>query len=170
LLNGALNALKGFYEKKKGTGFIQQPAGPPPPAGFNSYENNAGGGGVIAMITQIINDAKAMEAEAIHDETDAQAAYESFVQETNNSITVKKKDIVSKQGAKSTAEGDKSQAETDLASTETELEQLGNEKADLHKACDFTMKNFDIRQEGRDQEVEALRQAKAILSGANFAF
>jgi DNA repair exonuclease SbcCD ATPase subunit len=169
LLNGALNALKGFYEKKKGTGFIQQPAGPPPPAGFNSYENNAGGGGVIAMITQIINDAKAMEAEAIHDETDAQAAYESFVQETNNSITVKKKDIVSKQGAKSTAEGDKSQAETDLASTETELEQLGNEKADLHKACDFTMKNFDIRQEGRDQEVEALRQAKAILSGANFA-
>jgi hypothetical protein len=30
----------------------------------------------------------------------------------------------------------------------------------------FTLKNFDIRQEDCDQEVEALRQAKAILSGA----
>jgi len=63
---------------------------------------------------------------------------------------------------------DKSQAEQTLDSTETELEQLANAKADLHKACDFVLKNFDIRQEARDQEVEALRQAKAILSGADF--
>ena len=68
----ALAVLKGFYEKAKGTALVQAPAGPPPPAGFKSYENNAAGGGVIAMITAIINDAKAMEAEAIHDEEDAQ--------------------------------------------------------------------------------------------------
>jgi len=30
------------------------------------------------------------------------------------------------------------------------------------------MKNFEIRQTARDEEVEALRQAKAILSGADF--
>jgi len=167
LLNGAMNALKGFYAKKSGgVALVQQPVGPPPPAGFKSYENNAGGGGVMAMITQIVNDAKAMEAEAIHDEEDAQKAYESFVQETNTSIAAKNADIVNKQEAKATAEGDKTQAETEHADTVTELEQLANEAADLHKACDFTIKNFDIRQEARDQEVEALRQAKAILSGA----
>merc|ERR1719473_1586771 len=49
-----------------------------------------------------------------------------------------------------------------------ELEQLANEAADLHKACDFVLKNFDIRQTARDEEVEALKQAKAILSGAKF--
>lgn len=167
LLNQALQVLKGFYEKSaKGVALAQQePAGPPPPAGFKSYANNAGGSGVVAMITQIINDAKAMEAEAIHDEEDAQAAYESFVQETNASIEAKNKDIVSKQEAKATAETDKSNAESDLDDTETQLMQLANENADLHKSCDFTLKNFDIRQEARDQEVEALRQAKAILSG-----
>merc|ERR1719335_1369403 len=164
-----MNVLKSFYEKKKGGVALMQ-QGPPPPAGFKSYENNAGGSGVIAMITQIINDAKAMEAEAIHDEEDAQAAYESFVQGTNESITAKQRDIVSKSQAKATAEGDKATAEQNLDDTETELEQLSNEKADLHKACDFTLKNFDIRQEARDQEVEALRQAKAILSGAKFLF
>ena len=30
------------------------------------------------------------------------------------------------------------------------------------------MKNFDIRQTARDEEIEALKQAKAILSGAKF--
>jgi len=50
-----------------------------------------------------------------------------------------------------------------------ELEQLSNEAADLHKACDFVIKNFDIRQTGRDEEIEALKQAKAILSGAKFS-
>merc|ERR550514_2220121 len=99
-----MGALKGFYEKsKKGVALAQEPAGPPPPAGFKSYENNAAGGGVIAMITQIINDAKAMEAEAVHDEEDAQAAYESFVKESNNSITTKNKYIVNKQQEKGKA-------------------------------------------------------------------
>jgi len=166
LLTQAMEVLKGFYEKgKKGVALNQQPAGPPPPAGFKSYANNAGGGGVIGMITQIVNDAKAMEAEAIHDEEDAQSAYESFVQESNASITAKNEDIVNKSEAKATAEADKASAEEARDATQIELEQLANEKADLHKACDFTLKNFDIRQEARDQEVEALRTAKSILSG-----
>jgi hypothetical protein len=166
LLGQAVNVLKGFYEKKAFLQTSQEPVGPPPPSGFKTYENNAAGSGVIAMITQIIQDAKAMEAEAVHDETDAQAAYESFVKESNNSITAKNKDIVNKQQEKGKAEADKAAASSDLDATNVTLEQLSNEKADLHKSCDFVMKNFEVRQEARDQEVEALRQAKAILSGS----
>jgi len=168
LLTKTMEVLKGFYQKgSKGVALAQagQPAGPPPPAGFKSYENNSAGGGVIGMLTQIINDAKAMEAEAVHDEEDAQANYESFVKETNSSITAKNEDIANKSESRATAEGDKAQAETEADNTETELQQLSNEAADLHKACDFTLKNFDIRQEAREQEVEALRTAKSILSG-----
>ena len=61
---------------------------------------------------------------------------------------------------KAQAEKAKVEAETDLEATKTELEMLANGKADLHKSCDFVMKNFEIRQEARDEEVEALRQAK----------
>jgi len=49
-----------------------------------------------------------------------------------------------------------------------ETEQLSNYNAELHQSCDFVVKNFELRQTARDEEVEALRQAKAILSGANF--
>jgi len=49
----------------------------------------------------------------------------------------------------------------------TELEDLSNYNAELHTSCDFIIKNFDIRQTARDEEIEALKQAKAILSGAD---
>merc|ERR1740130_527134 len=156
LLAAALNILKGFYAKKAAAALLQtgQPAGPPPPPGFEAYKKNAAAGGVMGMIQQIINDAKAMEAEAIRSEEDAQKAYEEFVKDTNASIEEKSKDIVNKSEAKATAEGDKTQAEEEKGAIMLELEQLSNENADLHKACDFTVKNFEIRQTGREEEIE----------------
>ena len=76
LLTAALNILKGFYEKKAKAALLQtqQPAGPPPPPGFEAYKKNAAAPGVMGMIQQIINDAKAMEAETIRSEEDAQKA------------------------------------------------------------------------------------------------
>merc|ERR1719515_232722 len=169
LLQATLGALKGFYEKKAAAASFlqkQEPAGPPPPPGFKEYKNNAASGGVMGMIQQIINDAKAMEAEAIRSEEDAQKAYEDFVKDTNASIEEKSKDIVNKSDMKAKAEGELVQATEEKESVMLELEQLSNYNAQLHQSCDFVMKNFEIRQTARDEEVEALRQAKAILSGA----
>merc|ERR1719152_1006032 len=174
LLAAALNILKGFYEKaalvQKAQGSQKkQPAGPPPPPGFKSYEKNAASGGVMGMMQGIINDAKAMEAEAIRGEEDSQKAYEDFVKETKLSIDAKTKDIVGKSDAKAKAEGEKVEAETEKEAVMGELESLMNENADLHKSCDFTLKNFELRQTARDDEIEALKQALAMFSGASFS-
>merc|ERR1740133_802921 len=148
LLVAALNILKGFYAKKAAAALVQtgQPAGPPPPPGFESYKKNAAAGGVMGMIQQIINDAKAMEAEAIRSEEDAQKAYEDFVKDTNGSIEAKSKDIVNKSETKAKAEADLVEAKENKEAVMLELEQLSNYKAELHSSCDFVMKNFDIRQ------------------------
>merc|ERR1712021_132062 len=114
LLTAALNILKGFYAKKAAALLqVQQPAGPPPPPGFEAYKKNAAAGGVMGMIQQIINDAKAMEAEAIRSEEDAQKAYEEFVKDTNGSIDAKSKDIVNKSESKAKAEADRVEAKED---------------------------------------------------------
>merc|ERR1711966_174968 len=169
LLTAALNILKGFYAKKAAALVQkQEPAGPPPPPGFEAYKKNAAAGGVMGMIQQIINDAKAMEAEVIRSEEDAQKAYEDFVKDTNGSIEAKSKDIVNKSESKAKAESDLVEAKEDKEAVMLELEQLANYKAELHQSCDFVVKNFEIRQTARDEEIEALRQAKAILSGAKF--
>jgi len=171
LLTQALEVLKGFYDKKAKMAMVQasKKAGPPPPPGFKEYKKNAAAGGVMGMIQSIIDDAKALEAEATRAEEESQKAYEDFVTETQASIEEKSKDIVNKSEEKAKAEEDKTQAETDKENVMLELDQLSNEAADLHKTCDFVMKNFDIRQSARDEEIEGLKKAKAILSGAKFS-
>jgi len=171
LLKAALGVLQDFYGKKAAAASLlqkQEPVGPPPPPGFEAYKNNAANGGVMSMIEQIINDAKAMEAEAIRSEEDAQKAYEDFVKETNASIEAKSKDIVNKSEEKAKTEVDLVETQKEKEAAVLDLEQLSNYNAQLHQSCDFVLKNFDLRQTGRDEEVEALRQAKAILSGAKF--
>merc|ERR1740120_502820 len=122
----------------------------------------------MGMVQQIITDAKVMEAETIRDEEDAQKAYEDFVKDTNASIEAKTRDIVNKSEVKAKAEGELVEAKEGKEAVMLELEQLSNYKAELHQSCDFVLDNFEIRQTARDEEVEALKQAKAILSGAKF--
>merc|ERR1719156_42139 len=170
LLNKALDVLKAVFAKK----FLQvsskrEPVGPPPPPGFKEYKQSSGAGGVMGMLEQIIRDTETLEAEAIKAESDAQKAYETYVKDTNKSTEEKTRDITNKTEEKATAEADKVAAEEAKETAMNEQQQLMNENADLHKSCDFTLKNFEIRQTARDQEVEALRQAKAILSGAKFS-
>jgi len=162
LLTAAINILKGFYAKKAALLQAKQPAG------FETYKKNAAAGGVMGMIQQIINDAKAMEAEATRSEEDATKAFEAFVKETNDTVQAKGKDIVNKSQNKAKAEADLVEAKKDKAGVVLELQQLANGNAELHQSCDFVMKNFEIRQTARDEEVDALKQAKAILSGAKF--
>ena len=121
----------------------EEPVGPPPPPGSEGYKKNAANGVVMSMIEQIINDAKAMEAEAIRSEQDAQKAYEDFVKETSASIEAQSKDTVNKSETQANTEGDLVEAQNAKEAAMLELEQLSN-------------------------YMEALRQAKAILSGAKF--
>merc|ERR1711920_780994 len=169
LLKAALNVLAEFYGKKEAALVQkQEPVGPPPPPGFEAYKKSAASGGVMSMLQQIIADASAMEAETIRSEEDAQKAYEDFVKDTNASIEAKSKDIVNKSDRKAKAESDLVATKESKEATMLELEQLSNYNAQLHQSCDFVMKNFELRQTSRDEEVEALKQAKAILSGAKF--
>merc|ERR1719272_2888890 len=121
------------------------------------------------MIQQIINDAKSVEAEAITAEADSQKSYETFVKDTNGSIEQKSKDIVSNSEARAKAEIEKTKNVESLDSTVAELDGLSSESADLHSQCDFVLKNFETRQTGRSEEIEALKQVKQILSGAKFS-
>merc|ERR1719263_2524479 len=117
----------------------------------------------------IIDDAKAMEAEAIRAEEDSQKAYEDFVQDTNDSVEGKKKDLAAKTRTKSKTEAEQLEREVDLDHTMSALDQLATELGDIHRSCDFLMKNYEVRTAARDGEVEALKQAIALFSGAKMA-
>jgi len=165
LLEAAVGVLKDFYSKGATPTLIQQSQ----PAGFEAYTKSAASGGVIDLLEQIIADAKKVEAEVIRSEQDSQKAYEDMVKDTVGSVETKSREIVNKSELKARAEGDlvalRESKETVLA----ELEDLSNYNIELHQSCDFVMKNFELRQTARDEELQTLKQAKAILSGAKFA-
>lgn len=172
LVGKALSALKAFYDKKamlllaKKHQHGEKKQGPPPPPGFDAYEKSQAGAGVMAMLQQIITDAGLLEKEAIKDEQNAIEAYQKFQAETNNSIDEKNLGITNKNEDKAKLEEKKVQLDESLAQLNTELQGLNDESGDLHKECDFILKNFEERQAARDQEIDALGQVKAILSGA----
>jgi len=172
LLGAAMAVLKGFYDKEHEVhnlhkSLLQEPAGPPPPPDFGAYTPQPSGG-VMGMMAQIIKDAKAMEAEAVKDEEEATSTYGTFVEEANKSIEAMKASIVEKKEKKAETEEALAEAEENLDKVEEEIAGLKTYNDELHAACDFTLKNFDKRQTARDGEIEALKQAKAILSGAKF--
>merc|ERR1719375_1496717 len=134
-------------------------AGPktPAPPGFGDYKKNALGNPVLDLIEQVIADAKKMMAEAIRDEEDAQTAYEDFVKDSNAEIDAWSKEIIDKTEAKAKAEIELSASEDQLDAVETDLGHLSDYNTQLHSSCDFVLKNFDIRQTARSQEIAALK-------------
>merc|ERR1719335_1600829 len=169
ILNKVLARLKMFYEKK---GLVQtdmdsEQAPPPKPKG---YEKSGGAGGVMQLIQMIIEDAGREEQELVMSEQKAQEAYTSFIVETNKCLAACEKMITEKEEALSTAQGDKAESEAAIMAVTQELTSLKDLNIGLHADCDFIMENFEIRQTARKEEMDAIVEAKAILSGADFGF
>merc|ERR1740120_315838 len=136
------------------------------PARFTKYEKHAGGGRVVRLLEDVLSDSKKAEDQAIASEQDSQSAYENFMKDSNKAITKTTQAISDMTGARASAKEELSMAKTDFGQTMTELEGLDQTAADLHKSCDYILKNFDARQAARAAEMDALREAKNFLSGA----
>merc|ERR1719160_997812 len=161
ILKKALKRMNDFYKKKA---LLQQSQ--TPPVHFQPMKKNAGASPVIGLIEQIIEESVAVEKEAVAGEKSAQADYETFVKDSKALIKELTTAITEKTKTKADAESEKVSAEAEKKSAEEELQALAEVKADLHEECDFILKNFDIRQKARLQEIEAIAEAKGILSGS----
>eukprot|EP00415_Alexandrium_ostenfeldii_P001548 UN1548 len=157
ILAKALQRLKDYYSKGIGKKVIcLQRAAQTPPVKFTNYADNAGSSPVMGLLEQIMGDSKTLEGEATAAEYKAQADYEQFTKDSNGLIQELSNTVASKTKAVADAQLDTAETDSDLKSTVSELESLADYEGDLHGQCDFVMKNFDIRQKARLQEMEAI--------------
>jgi len=163
LVGKAIDRLKLVY---KDGSFVQKDAkqSPESPVKFQPMKQNAGASPVISLMEQVVEDAKSAEATALATENKAQAEYEAFVRDSESAIRALQDAIATKTKAKAAAEADKAEKEEEEQNTEGRLDGLAQVARDLHEQCDV-LRNFDIRQKSRLQEIEALGQVKAMLSG-----
>eukprot|EP00928_Gymnodinium_smaydae_P047684 TRINITY_DN31837_c0_g1_i1.p1 TRINITY_DN31837_c0_g1~~TRINITY_DN31837_c0_g1_i1.p1 ORF type:complete len:753 (-),score=309.39 TRINITY_DN31837_c0_g1_i1:57-2234(-) len=177
ILHKALERLKMFYEKKDSAeaSLVQvrahaEPgaAAPPPPPTPKDYSKSASAGGVLQLIAEIITDAEATEKEMEMSEQKAQEAYAALVRDSTASIEADRAAIAQKESEHAEARGVKSETQEAQLANEQQLGKLNDLLGARHAECDWVMKYFDVRQQARGEEMEAIENAKAILSGADF--
>jgi len=167
VLKQALDRLATYYDlvQIQGNSWIQRQE-QTPPVPQSEYSKSKGAPGVMEMIEKLIYDSRELMSNSKSAENTAQVAYEKTIADSNAEIRALQQEVVTKTQAKVDAEKDKRQAEDDLASTIKELDGLAKYNAELHTECDYILKNFDLRQQSRREEIVALQQAKQILNGA----
>jgi len=143
----------------------EEPAGPPPPTGFKSYEKSGSSGGVLVMIQNLIDDADAMVKEAVKDETSGMEAYEKYTADANAATDQRNKDITDRAARLGEAEGFLADENTKLDETLFKVKTLRQTDIDLHgvEGCDYLMENYATRHVERQEEIDGLKEANAIL-------
>merc|ERR1719453_2046968 len=150
--------------------FLQMRDAPPPAPETAEAYTKSDSSGPLALIDRLKSDLE-KDTQAIEmDEKEAQKDYEELMAESAAKRAQDSKTITEKEGQKAGLEGDLEAAKESKKGTTAEF--MANEEyiAQLHGSCDFLIQNYGLRKEARANEVDALKKAKAVLSGADFSF
>jgi chromosome segregation ATPase len=151
------------------TAFAQE-APPPPPESFKAYSKKSEeSNGIIAMIDMLIKDLDKEMTEAEVTEKDAQEDYEQYMKDSAEKRAQDSKSLTDKEAALADLETTLGDQKADKAQNEKDLGALNQYITSLHGECDWLIKYFDMRKEARDNEIDALGKAKAVLSGADYS-
>jgi len=161
---GGAAALVQVSERRGGA------AAAPPPETWGAYaKKTEASTGVIAMIDLLIKDLDQEMTQAETEEKDSQADYDKTIADAKDKRMTDSKALTSKAAAKADMESDLLATKDDSASTAKELMATDKYISQLHGECDWLIQYFDAREEARSGEIDALGQAKAVLSGADYS-
>merc|ERR1719263_344209 len=121
------------------------------------------------MMDLLVADLDKEMTEAETAEKEAQKEYESFMGDAAKKRATDSKAITDKEGFKADAETELETAKEGKTSKIKELMATEKYISNLHGECDWLLSNFELRKEARADEVESLKNAKAVLSGADFS-
>mmetsp|Transcript_80970 Transcript_80970/g.143410 ORF Transcript_80970/g.143410 Transcript_80970/m.143410 type:complete len:687 (-) Transcript_80970:103-2163(-) len=178
LLTFAKNRLNKFYNPKlyAATTLLQMSqhrniaAPPPAPAAPGPYTTkSAESTGVIAMLDKLIKGLDTEMTEAKVSEKNSQEEYEGLMGDSAAKRAADAAAITEKSSAKANYGAELEMAKESKASTEKEAMATAKYMSSLHAECDWLIQYFDVRKEARVGEIEALANAKAVLSGADYA-
>jgi len=145
-------------------------APPPPPQAFKAYaKKGEESNGVIAMVDLLVKDLDKTMTEAEVTEKDAQEDYETFMQDSASKRAQDSQSLTDKEGALANLKGGLEEQTGSLGSSNSELDATNQYIHAMHLECDWLIKYYDMRKEARDNEIDSLGKAKAVLNGADYS-
>lgn len=152
----ALVILKEFYSSQ--ASLLQQV---PEMAEYKGQQ--VGNKGVVGMLEVIQTDFSRLQSDTEAAETAAAAEYDAFMKESMASKKQKHEEEVKLRLDKDQTEYEESEAQKDLSATEEELARANKYFEYLKPNCIEVHVNWDDRVAHRKEEIEALKEAYAIL-------
>merc|ERR1719355_495198 len=160
----------GFMQSRDADTALGLAKPPPPPEAPGEYKKKGEeSNGVMAMMDMMVADLEKEMQEADVDEKNAQEEYTEFMADSKEKRAQDSKAIVEKEGVKAALETDLEAAHNDKKSEQETLLATKEYLADVHGECDWLLENYELRKGARAEESEALKKAKAVLSGADFS-
>jgi len=145
-------------------------APPPPPETWGAYKKKGEEhGGVVAMLNMLKADLEKEMQEATVEEKDAQSEYETMMADSAEKRTMDSKTLADKESTKADMEEKSLKLGEEQTATMKEVLATAETLKNLHVECDWLVSNFQVRKDARAGEVDALKKAKAVLSGADFS-
>jgi len=142
----------------------------PPPETWDSYgKQSQESNGVMAMIDLLVKDLDKELTEAETAEKDAQADYEEMIGDSADKRKADSKSLQQKSSSKAELEGSLEEHTEHKKDAAKELMATMGYIHSLHVECDWLVQNFDVRKEARTGEIDSLKKAKAVLSGADYS-
>jgi len=123
----------------------------------------------MQMVNLLIADLDKGITQGETEEKDAQADYESLMQDAAAKRTSDSKSLSEKQGAKADTEAALEGHEDERESASKDLGATNKYIYELHAECDWLTKYYNVRQQARADESDSLKNAKAALSGADYS-
>merc|ERR1719399_683 len=162
-----------FLQLKK-ISLVQQSSGPELEAAPETWEGAYQSKGkksnsVMALMDKLTGELEGEVKEAQMMEKQAVKDYEELMADASENKAANTKSISDKSKSKADIEVKLEETKTQKIVTEDQLATVTGYIADLHQSCDFIVANFESRREARTSEVEGLKNAKAVLSGASFS-
>merc|ERR1712083_610811 len=146
-------------------------APPPPPETWDAYtKKGEEHTGVVEMMNMLKADLDKEIQETEVNEKESQAEYETFMTDSAAKRADDTKAIADKEATKADLGAEVEKLTAENAATMKEAMATAESIKDLHLDCDWLIANFQARKEARSSEVESLKNAKAVLSGADYSF
>merc|ERR1719158_1883125 len=102
-------------------------------------------------------------------EKEAQADYETMMADSAAKRSEDSATLAAKVETKASTEGALQDHQDKHAAASKELMATLEYDASLHAECDWLLKYFEMRKEARAGEVDSLKRAKDVLSGADYS-
>jgi len=141
---------------------------PPPPPAIGGHKKQEGGG-VIGLLNNIISDLKLEINEDKLQEEDAQKDYEKLSKDAAAKREASSEALAEKESALANANAELLDLKNDHKETTNDKDEAKLTEMNLHAECDWLVENFDARKTAREEEMEALEKAKAVLNGADYS-